>query len=75
MAWDAGQVPVKFREWHTHQDPILLFVRKLLRKKLVTREAIVKVDREVRARDATARRFAVSSPMPHGKTALQRVFA
>ena len=75
MAWDAGQVPVKFRDWHTHQDPILLFIRKLLRKKLVTRDAIVKVDREVRARDATARRFAVSSPMPHGKTALQRVFA
>jgi len=75
MAWDASRMPKQFRDWHQKQDPILLYVRKLLRKKLLSRDAVLRLDREVSARNAAARAFAVASPMPRGETALERVFA
>ena len=75
MAWEASRVPKQFHDWYAMQDPILLYVRKLLRKKLISRDAVLKLDREVSARNTAARNFAVDSPMPRGETALDGVFA
>lgn len=75
MAWQAADPSGRFRDWYANQDPILLFIRKLLRKKMVSLDAILKLDHDVRARDAKARRYATASPMPRGKTALDLVFA
>ncbi|MFM9972661.1 MAG: thiamine pyrophosphate-dependent dehydrogenase E1 component subunit alpha [Burkholderiales bacterium] len=75
MAWEPDKIPRTFRDWYVKQDPILLFIRKLLKKKLCSGDEILKLDRHVRARDAKARQLAVESPMPRGKTALDHVFA
>ena len=75
MAWEASRVPKKFRDWYQKQDPILLYVRKLLRRKLISRDAVLRLDREVSARNSEAREFAVASPMPPGEPALTGVFA
>lgn len=75
MAWSPDIKPGKNRDWYVNQDPILLFARQLLRKKTLSRDSILKVDRDVLARDARARAFAINSPMPRGKTALEGVFA
>ena len=32
VAWKPGAVPRRFRDWYMNQDPILLFIRELLRK-------------------------------------------
>ncbi len=75
MAWASNRTPGKFSDWYQNQDPILLYIRKLLRKKLISRDAALRLDREVSTRTAAARQFAVTSPMPRGETALQGVFA
>lgn len=75
MAWESNRTPKKFSDWFVNQDPILIFVRKLLRKKLISRDAVLRLDQRVSARNATARQFAVASPMPRGKSALDSVFA
>ena len=75
MAWEPNRIPKKFSDWYANQDPILIFVRKILRKKLISRDGVLRLDREVSARNAAARQFAVASPMPRGETALDSVFA
>lgn len=75
LAWESERMPKKYRDWHVHQDPILLHIRKLLRKKLISRAAVLQLDRKVIARNAAARQFAIASPMPRGKTALDSVYA
>jgi TPP-dependent pyruvate/acetoin dehydrogenase alpha subunit len=75
MAWDAKRIPKKFAGWYRKEDPVLLHVRRLLRARTLTREAVLALDRAVSERMAAARRFAVESPMPRGDTALDHVFA
>ena len=75
LAWESDRVPKKYNDWYLHQDPILLHIRKLLRNKLMSRDAVLRLDRKVIERNAAARNFAIASPMPRGKTALDKVFA
>ena len=75
MAWEPKLTAGEFSDWYRNQDPILLYIRKLLRKKRVSRDAVLKLDSAVSARNAAARKYAIASPMPIGKTALERVYA
>ena len=75
MAWEEKRVPRKFRDWYLKEDPILLHVRRLLRSRLATREAVLALDGAVNERMAKARRFAIDSPMPDPRTVFDHVFA
>jgi pyruvate dehydrogenase E1 component alpha subunit len=76
MASDDSLIPAgPNADWYRHQDPILLFARKLLASRAMSAEEIAALDRDVTARMNKARAFAVDSPMPEGATALDRVFA
>ena len=74
MAWEEKRVPRKFRDWYLKEDPILLHVRRLLRSRLATREAVLALDGAVNERMAKARRFAIDSPMPDPRTVFDHVF-
>jgi len=73
-AWDPNKAPERVREWHKDADPILKYVRDLERSG-VSRDEIATLDAEVRREADEAARFALDSPLPEARAALQYAFA
>ena len=73
-AWNPGAAPEKVRDWHTDHDPILNYCREL-ESAGVSRSEIEKLDTEVRQEADAAARFALESPLPDAKAALNYAFA
>jgi pyruvate dehydrogenase E1 component alpha subunit len=73
-AWDAGKAPEKVRDWHRDADPILKYIREL-ESAGVSRNEIEQLDIEVQNEVDAAARFALESPLPEAKAALNYAFA
>jgi pyruvate dehydrogenase E1 component alpha subunit len=73
--WDTAPAPEVIRKWADESDPVLLYARQLLRNKVLTREGLIKLDREVREEIDGAADFALNSPLPAAETALEHAFA
>lgn len=73
-AWDANGAPEKVRDWHKEHDPILNYVRELAGAG-VSRAELEKLDAEVNKEADDAARFALESPLPEAKAALNYAFA
>ncbi|MBI4524030.1 MAG: thiamine pyrophosphate-dependent dehydrogenase E1 component subunit alpha [Deltaproteobacteria bacterium] len=74
-AWEPDGVPQAARSWHAESDPVLLFARELLKQGETSCAEIERLDREVREEVAEAARFALASPLPDPKAALDLDFA
>lgn len=75
MAWDAGRIREDHRAWHERQDALLRFVRELLAAEAATPEEILDIDEGARREMTAAVRFALTSPYPDPREALNDVFA
>lgn len=75
LAWDVSAVPEKAREWYRASDPLLMFVRELVERRVATRDELVKLETEAKEIAAAAARFALASPYPDPEEALKDVFA
>ncbi len=73
-AWNVAAAPEKVREWHKEHDPILNYVRELERAG-VSRGEIENLDAQVSKEIDGAARFALESPLPEAKAALNYAFA
>ena len=73
-AWDASKAPEKVRDWHKDHDPILNYVRELAGSG-ISRGELEKLDAEVSQETDAAARFALESPLPEAKAALNYAFA
>jgi TPP-dependent pyruvate/acetoin dehydrogenase alpha subunit len=73
-AWDASSAPDKVRDWHKDADPILKYIRDL-ESAGVSRSEIEKLDAEVQKEADQAARFALESPLPDARAALNYAFA
>jgi pyruvate dehydrogenase E1 component alpha subunit len=74
-AWDASKVPENFRSWYTEGDPVLVYARELENSGAVSREDIYQLDAAVRQQADEAARFALESPLPDPKDALNFAYA
>ncbi len=74
-AWDAASIPVEHVRWWGEQDGVLRYVRELLAAGAVTREATLDIDAAAVAEMDAAVTFAVDSPYPQPREALDHVFA
>jgi len=74
-AWDPSPVPEKVRSWYAEGDPVLIFARELVNKGGLSRIDIERLDDEVRKAADEAARFAVESPLPDPKAALNFAYA
>ncbi len=74
-AWDASGVPDKVRSWYAEGDPILAYARELVHGGAASREDIQRLDAEVTQQADTAARFALESPLPDPKAALNFAYA
>ena len=74
-AWDAGAVPESARSWYSEADPVLIYARELVKSGGFSRDEIERVDLEVRKDADEAARFAVESPLPEPKAALNFAYA
>ena len=73
--WAPETAPEAVRRWSTDSDPVLLYARELLRAGTLSRDALLALDREVRAEIAAAAQFALNSPLPAPETALEHAYA
>jgi pyruvate dehydrogenase E1 component alpha subunit len=74
-AWDAGAVPESTRAWYLEGDPVLIYARELVKSAKFSRAEIETLDGEVREEADAAARFAVESPLPDPKAALNFAYA
>ena len=74
-AWDPSPVPENVRSWYAEGDPVFIFARELVKNGGVSREEIERIDAEVRKQADQAARFAVESPLPEPKAALNFAYA
>ncbi len=74
MAWNGENISGEQADWLRNQDPILLFVRKLVASGELSREDIGAIDEAVKERIGAARQFALDSSMPQPAGALDGVF-
>jgi len=74
-AWDPSPVPENVRSWYADGDPVFIFARELVKSGGVSREEIERIDDEVRTQADQAARFAVESPLPDAKAALNFAYA
>jgi pyruvate dehydrogenase E1 component alpha subunit len=75
MAWDVTSVPEAEREWYRKSDPVLIFIRELVKKKKVSKKKISEIQKSVLGVVSQAVKFAFDSPYPNLETALEDVFA
>ncbi|MGH7774041.1 MAG: thiamine pyrophosphate-dependent dehydrogenase E1 component subunit alpha [Candidatus Binatia bacterium] len=75
LAWDVSPAPEAEQEWYRNSDPVLLFIRELVEKRIASREEISQIQKGVREEIDQAVKFALSSPYPKPETALEDVFA
>ena len=74
-AWDASAVPDGVRSWYAEGDPVLIYARELVNSGGFRREEIERLDAAVRKDADEAARFAVESPLPDPKAALNFAYA
>jgi TPP-dependent pyruvate/acetoin dehydrogenase alpha subunit len=74
-AWDASGVPDNFRAWYAEGDPVLAYARELVSGGVARREDIQRLDAEVTEQADAAARFALESPLPDPKAALNFAYA
>jgi pyruvate dehydrogenase E1 component alpha subunit len=75
MAWDVTSVPEAEREWYRQSDPVLIFIRELVKNKKVSKKEISEIQKSVLGVVSKAVKFAFDSPYPNLETALEDVFA
>jgi acetoin:2,6-dichlorophenolindophenol oxidoreductase subunit alpha len=74
-AWDAGGVPEPVRSWYAEGDPVLIFARELVESGGLSRDEVQRLDDEVRKEADEAARFALESPLPNPRDALNFAYA
>jgi TPP-dependent pyruvate/acetoin dehydrogenase alpha subunit len=74
-AWDAGGVPEPVRSWYAEGDPVLIFARELVESGSLGRDDVQRLDAEVRKEADEAARFALESPLPDPRDALNFAYA
>jgi TPP-dependent pyruvate/acetoin dehydrogenase alpha subunit len=74
-AWDASGVPDNVRSWYAEGDPVLAYARELVSGGVASREDIQRLDAEVTQQADAAARFALESPLPDPKAALNFAYA
>jgi TPP-dependent pyruvate/acetoin dehydrogenase alpha subunit len=74
-AWDAGGVPEPVRSWYAEGDPVLIFARELVENGGLSRDDVQRLDAEVRKEADEAARFALESPLPSARDALNFAYA
>ena len=74
-AWDPSGVSDTVRSWYAEGDPVLIYARELVKSGGVGREEIQHIDAEVQKQADQAARFAVESPFPDPKAALNFAYA
>lgn len=74
-AWDASGVPDNVRAWYAEGDPVLAYARELVSGGVASREDIQRLDAEVTQQADAAARFALESPLPDPKAALNFAYA
>ena len=74
-AWDPSGVPDAVRSWYAQGDPVLIYARELVESKAFGRDEIERLDNEIRNETNEAARFAVESPLPDPKDALNFAYA
>ena len=74
-AWDTSGVPEHCRSWYAEGDPVLVYARELVKSGAANREDISQLDAQVRQQADAAARFALESPLPEPKDALNFAFA
>jgi pyruvate dehydrogenase E1 component alpha subunit len=74
-AWDASAVSESARTWYAEGDPVLIYARELVSSGGFDRDEIVALDADVRKAADAAARFAVESPLPDPKAALNFAYA
>ena len=75
LAWDVSSVPENVREWYRASDPVLIFVRQLVERKALSRDAVADLEKNVIAEIDQAVSFALASPFPESEEALRDVFS
>ena len=73
--FDPKAAPDDLREWIDYSDPVSLFARKLINGKVMSRKALDAMDGEVKADVEAGAKFALDSPEPQAKDALNHIFA
>ena len=66
--------PEEFKAWKK-KDPIELYIKILLEKKIITKTDIVKIKKEIKQEVKKAFSFAKESPFPDSKDAFRSLFA
>jgi acetoin:2,6-dichlorophenolindophenol oxidoreductase subunit alpha len=74
-AWDPSSVPDNVRTWYAEGDPVLIYARELVKSGVVTRDEVERIDEEMRRDADAAARFAVESPLPDPKAAINFAYA
>ncbi len=72
--WNPDSAPEKVRDYHKDADPILKYIRELASSG-VSRSEIEALDAQVSREIDAAARFALESPLPEAKAALNYAFA
>ncbi len=72
--WDREAAPEPVRAWTRQSDPVIRYAATLLDRKVVDRDGLRAIDREVRGEIERAARFAVESPPPAEAEAFAHVF-
>jgi acetoin:2,6-dichlorophenolindophenol oxidoreductase subunit alpha len=75
LAWDASAAPEKIRDWYRNSDPVLAFIRKIVKEGAATRGQLAELDAGVIKEIEEAVQFALASPFPDPQEALTDVFA
>jgi pyruvate dehydrogenase E1 component alpha subunit len=73
MAWDESRASNEHADW-VRADPILRYIRTLLGRGAIDRDAVVALDTGANETMAAARAFAEASPFPKPETALTGAF-
>jgi TPP-dependent pyruvate/acetoin dehydrogenase alpha subunit len=74
-AWDTSAPGDAVRAWHERSDPVLLWTRELLARGTLDRDRAIALDRDVRDEMARAAEFAMNSPLPDGRAAVEHAYA
>ncbi len=74
-AWDPVPAPEAVRSWYSEGDGVLAFARELADSEGCDRDAVTRLDQEVRREADAAAQFALTSPLPDPEAALDHAYA
>lgn len=75
FAWDTTGIPAEHARWWGEQDGVIRYLRELLAAGAVSREDALAIDADAIAEMDAAVTFALESPYPQPREALDHVFA